>query len=106
MCVPLGVERKALRLPSPTASSTTAAGISEEEGLHTCPLPHNLSGNLGGGRIGTSPFLLTLPVCTSEEEGQALLLTLTTSTSEEEGQVGVLLVPLTVEINEFVYVHT
>ena len=36
------------------------------------PLPHILevafllvSGDFGGGRIGTSPFLLTLPVCTS-----------------------------------------
>ena len=79
--------------PSPAASSTTAAGTSEEEGLHTCPLPHILgmafylvSGDFGGGRIGTSPFLLTMPVSTSEEEGQALLLTMSASTSEEEGQ--------------------
>ena len=44
------------------------------------------SGNFGGGRIGTSPFLLTLPVCTSEGEGQAFSLTSTSATSEEEGQ--------------------
>ena len=57
------------------------------------PLPHILevafllvSGDFGGGRIGTSPFLLTTPVGTSEEEGQALLLTTSASTSEEEGQ--------------------
>ena len=50
------------------------------------PLPHILemailldSGYFGGGRIGTSPFLLTLPVCTSEGEGQAFSLTSTTS---------------------------
>ena len=79
--------------PSPAASSTTSAGTSEEEGLHTCPLPNILemafflvSGDFGGGRIGTSPFLLTMPVSTSEEEGQALLLTMSASTSQEEGQ--------------------
>ena len=76
IALPLGVERKALHPPSPGASSTTAAGTSEEEGLHACPLPHIfevafclISGNFGGGRIGTSPFLLTTPVSTSEEEG-------------------------------------
>ena len=49
-----------LALPSPAASSTMAAGTSEEEGLHACPLPHNfevafylVSGDFGGGRIGT-----------------------------------------------------
>ena len=59
----------------------------------TLPLPHILevafylvSVDFGGGRIGTSPFLLTLPVGTSEEEGQALLLTTSASASEEEGQ--------------------
>ena len=89
--LPLGVGRKALHLPSPAASSTTAAGTFEEEGLHACPLPHIaevafylVSGDFGGGRIGTSPFLLTLTVSTSEEEGQALLLTMTASTLEEE----------------------
>ena len=57
------------------------------------PLPHILevafylvSGDFGGGRIGTSPFLLATTVGTSEEEGQALLLTTSASTSEEEGQ--------------------
>ena len=47
-------------LPSPAASSSTAAGTSEEEGLHACPLPHIfevafyvVSGDFGGGRIGT-----------------------------------------------------
>ena len=90
--LPLGVGRKALHTPSPATSSTTAAGTSEEEGLHTCPLPHNLemafylvSRVFGGGRIGTSPFLLTTPVSTWEEEGQALLLTMSASSSEEEG---------------------
>ena len=59
----------------------------------THPLPHILeiaillvSGDFGGGRIGTSPFLLTLPVCTSEGEGQAFSLTSTSTTSKEEGQ--------------------
>ena len=54
------MERKALHLTSPAASSTTAAGTSEEEGLHACPLPHIVevafylvSGDFGGGRIGT-----------------------------------------------------
>ena len=73
--LPLGVGRKALHPPSPAASSTTAAGTSEDEGLHTCPLPYILemafylvSGDFGGGSIGTSPFLLTTPVSISEEE--------------------------------------
>ena len=59
--LPLGVERQALHTPSPAASSTTAAGTSEEEGLHTA-------------------LFLTLsrwPSCsspgTSEEEGLAPL---------------------------------
>ena len=54
------MERQALHPPSPAASSTTAAGTSEEEGLHARPLPHILevafylvSGEFGGGRIGT-----------------------------------------------------
>ena len=45
-----------------------------------------VSGEFGGGRIGTSPFLLTLPVGTSEEEGQVLLFINPACTSEEEGQ--------------------
>ena len=45
-----------------------------------------VSGDFGGGRIGTSPFLLTLPVGSSEEEGQALFFTTSASTLEEEGQ--------------------
>ena len=40
-----------------------------------------VSGDFGGGRIGTSPFLLATPVSTSEEEGQAFLLALSVSTS-------------------------
>ena len=62
-------------------------------GIAHRPLPHILevafylvSGDFGGGRIGTSPFLLTMPMSTSEEEGQALFLTTSASTSEEEGQ--------------------
>ena len=57
---PTGGGDSALHPPSPAASSTTAAGTSEEEGLHACPLPHIaevafhlVSGDFGGGRIGT-----------------------------------------------------
>ena len=60
LALPLGVGRMALHFPSPAASLTMAAGTSEEEGLHACPLPHNfevafylVSGDFGGGRIGT-----------------------------------------------------
>ena len=59
--------------------------------MHARPLPHilgvyinNVAVFFGGGRIGTSPFLLTFPTSTSEEEGQALLLTTSVSTSEEK----------------------
>ena len=58
LALPLGVGREALH--SPAASSSTAAGTSEEEGLHACPPPHIfevafplVSGDFGGGRIGT-----------------------------------------------------
>ena len=71
-------------------------------GLHTCPLPHIFvmalclsSGDFGGGTVGTSPFLLTTPVSTSEAEEQALLLT-----------VGVYFLHTAEENDEFVYVHT
>ena len=40
----------------------------------------------GGGRIGTSPFLLTMSRRSPEEEGLALLLILPVCTSEGEGQ--------------------
>ena len=62
--LPLGVKGQALHPPSLAASSATAAGTSEEEGLHTAVFL-----TFWGGRIGTSPFLLTMPVSTSEEKG-------------------------------------
>ena len=40
----------------------------------------------GGGRIGTSPFLLSMSRSSPEEEGLALLLILPVCTSEGEGQ--------------------
>ena len=90
---PTGCGEKGSPPPSPAASFTTAAASSKEEGLHARPPPHILevafflvSGDFGGGRIGTFSFLLTLTRSSSEEEGQALLLTMPMSTSEEEGQ--------------------
>ena len=82
---------QALHPPSPTATSSCAVASSEEEGLHT--LPHILGVYInivavffGGGRIGTSPFLLTMSRSSPEEEGLALLLILPVCTSEGEGQ--------------------
>ena len=81
--------------PLPKSGSFISDGRGYFGGRGTAhrPLPHILevvlllvSGDFGGRRIGTFPFLLTLPVGTSEEEGQALLLTTSASTSEEEGQ--------------------
>ena len=69
--------------PSPAASSTTTAGTSEEEGLHARPRPrmfevafYIVSGDFGGGRIGTVTFLLTMMRSSLEGEGQALILTM------------------------------
>ena len=44
----------------------------------------NVAVYFGGGRIGTSPFLLTLTRSSPEEEGQALLLTMPASTFPPE----------------------
>ena len=75
-CVSPGVERQALHPSSPPATSALAATSSEEEGLHARPLPHILGVYInivavffGGGRIRTSPFLLTLSRSSPEEEG-------------------------------------
>ena len=77
----------------PPATSASAVTSLEEEGLHARPLPHILGVYInfvavffGGGRIGTSPFLLTMSRCSLEEEGEALLLTNPASSSEGEGQ--------------------
>ena len=59
--LPLGVERQALHLPSPAASSTTASGTSEEEGLHTALF------------LTLSRWPSTSSPGTSEEEGLAPL---------------------------------
>ena len=93
LSLPLGVERKALRPPSPTASSTTAAGTSEEEGLHTFSLPPHTAGVYFGGGTGPPPHT------DREYLGGG-------RTGLPPRTVGVLLVHLTVENNEFVYVHT
>ena len=59
--LPLGVEGQALHHPSPAASSTTAAGTSEEEGLHTALF------------LTFSRWPSTSSPGTSEEEGLAPL---------------------------------
>ena len=92
LALPLGVGRKA-HPSSPAASSSTAAGTSEEEGLHAYPLPHisrwpstSSPGTSEEEGLAPSPFLLTMSMSTLEEEGQGLLLTTWLCTSEEEGQ--------------------
>ena len=92
MKLPLGWGER-LSTPKPSGFFNDGRGYFGGRGTAHYPLPHILevafsliSGDFGGGRIGTSPFLLTLSVSTSEEEGQALLLTTSASTSEEEGQ--------------------
>ena len=57
----LGVERQALHRPRPAASSATAAGTSEEEGLHTALF------------LTFSRWPSTSSPGTSEEEGLAPL---------------------------------
>ena len=60
--------------------------------MHARPLPRILevafnviSGDFGGGRIGTVSFLLTMTRGSPEGEGQALFLTTTVCSSGEEG---------------------
>ena len=79
LCVPLAWGDR-LSTPKSNGFIIGDRGYFGGKGTAHCPLPHMLemailldSGNFGGGRIGTSPFLLTLPVCTSEGEGQAFL---------------------------------
>ena len=57
-CVSHWCGEKALHSSSTVASSSTAANISEEEGLARCPLPHNIRDvavYFGGGRIAHRP---------------------------------------------------
>ena len=63
--------------------------LRRKEGLPARPLPHIfgvhflcVAAFFGGGRIGTSPFLLTMLRSSPEEEGQAQLLTNPARTSE------------------------
>ena len=117
MALPLEVGRKALRPPSPAASSTTAVGTSEEEGLHACPLPHNfevafylVSRDFGGGRIGT----FSLPPHnagvyfggegTGPSPHNVDVLLGRGGTGLPPRTIGVHLMPLTVENDELIYV--
>ena len=98
--------------PSPSATSSCTVASSEEE-AHILGVYFFIDAAYhGGGRIGTSPFLLTmsrsspeeegqallliLPVCTSEGEGQAFSLTTTATTSEEEEEGQALLLTMSV----------
>ena len=109
--LPLGVERQALHPPSPAASSTTAAGTSEEEGLHTAlfltfsrwpscssprtseeeglapPPPHNVREYLGGGRTGLPPHTVGVYFMSRVEDNDEvnILYSLTYSAVTVEG---------------------
>ena len=50
----------------------------------------------GGGRIAPLAFHHTLPVCTSEGEGQAFSLKTSATSSEEEGQAILLTVSVSI----------
>ena len=94
LCDPLGVGRQALRPSRPAGlllhepwllrrkRDCTPALFLTSSLCSSC----NVAAFFGGGRIGTSPFLLTMSRSSPEEEGQAHLLTNPASTSEGEGQ--------------------